>query len=164
MTRLTRCSAESGAVIPNVPRTKSPSSSMAGFSIEAATPSQPPGSWKTTTSPRCTGTTSGTNTFTIMRSFIWRVSNIEPEGMKNDLIRKAFIRTESSNATPTIATKSTRKARNGFLRKRRERRLKAFMAPGFRGRNPPSNDMGGFYLTLSRFSRTFAALPRSLRK
>ena len=66
--------------------------------------------------------------------------------MKNDLIKKAFIRTESSKATPTIATKSRRKARNGFFRKRRDLRLKAFMAPGFRGRNPPSNDMGLFLL------------------
>jgi hypothetical protein len=57
--------------------------------------------------------------------------------MKNDLIRKALMSTERRSATPTIAIKSIRNAKTVFLRALRNLRLKLFIAPDLRGRNPP---------------------------
>lgn len=64
--------------------------------------SQPPGSLKTTTSPRCgCAPNHGVNLSTSTRSPIWMVCSIDPEGMTNAWSRKVLSTSAITRATST---------------------------------------------------------------
>ena len=77
-----RCSSLSDAVIPTSESSQSPARTSADWSAGAAeTGSQPPGSRKTTTSPRSYPVKRGVSSSTRMRSFTSSVCSIDPDGM-----------------------------------------------------------------------------------
>lgn len=82
--------------------------------------SQPPGSWKTTTSPRWgLEPNHGVNLSTRTRSPIWIVLSMEPDGITNAWTRKVFRTRAMSTATPTrrgISLTDERRLRRLILR------------------------------------------------
>ena len=77
--------------------------------------SQPPGSLKTTTSPRCgCAPNHGVNLSTRTRSPIWIVCSIDPEGMTNACNRNVLSTSAISRATPTSSGTSLRSERLRF--------------------------------------------------
>ncbi len=110
MTRFTRWSFESGAERPTNAKNQSIAAMSGGCVVSARAGSHPPGSLKTTTSPRSIGLTSGTSWFTMMRSSCTSVCSIDCDGMKNDRMRNVLMRNETSTATTKMTSRSRRKS------------------------------------------------------
>ena len=114
MTRLMRWSSDSAGSRPTntSPSWIAPETPLR--STGGATSSQPPGSWKTTTSPCSRSTGPGVSFETMTRSPTRRVSSIDPEGMKKACSSQVFTTKESTRAMTTTTTTSRTAAVNSL--------------------------------------------------
>ena len=106
MTRLMRWSSDSAGSRPTntSPSWIAPETPLR--STGGATSSQPPGSWKTTTSPCLRSTGPGVSFETMTRSPTRRVSSIDPEGMKKACSSQVLTTNDSTSAMTTTTTTS----------------------------------------------------------